>query len=277
MYLQGLLTFSYPIFLFAAFFCLNLTTPDLFKKMKIIAIAIILYFQPSIIINLYDMVNCIQIDSNIFALKNDLWELCYTSEHVYWISLLAWPGILLYGIVFPFAIYLIIRKIMRKKAFYRKDIRGKYGAFIIGYYSQDYFWYVLENLNLVNNFRDFVFLYEKLVFSLLISFFTFLSNDQKMAIIAIILALISFIISYRQPYLFKNANDLMIQSNFALIFILFFSIVEENEESEYVGILNFIIYYGNLSYLLVKYFSFFLKNMRLPARLNRIKKIIDKS
>ncbi|CAG9322000.1 unnamed protein product [Blepharisma stoltei] len=106
------------------------------------------FVYPSLIKYYFSSFDCKELDYGEDWLVVDLSLRCWNSQHVFYITAISLPAILLWGIGIPAACLLLIMK--NKHRLSSIDVRIKYGFAFNGYKSRSYYW-------------EFVIIYRKIV------------------------------------------------------------------------------------------------------------------
>lgn len=118
IYFEALFMSLIPIVLLIIIFT-SLITYIIFAKkgihyltQRIITILIITIFsfQPPIMNYLFNIVNCLEIESEHYYLKNLYVEQCYTDRHYSWLFKLFIPSFIIYGFLLPLPCFIYMVK-----------------------------------------------------------------------------------------------------------------------------------------------------------------------
>ncbi|CAG9321997.1 unnamed protein product [Blepharisma stoltei] len=158
----------------------------------IVTTSIIVAFlvHPSLIKYYFSSFDCTELDYGKDWLVDDLNLRCWDSQHVFYITAIAFPAILLWGIGIPTTCLFLIMK--NKEKLTNIDIRIKYGFLFNGYKFSSYYW-------------EFVIIYRKIAIICCSVFLSTVSvNIQALTTLFILIACLYFQCKIK-PY---NGDDL---------------------------------------------------------------------
>ncbi|CDW71577.1 UNKNOWN [Stylonychia lemnae] len=112
------------------------------KRSKIMSSLVIVLFlaHPSIIQYMFYAFKCKTIEGQERLLE-DLWVICWESQHEFWSYLVAFPSILVWGLGIPFFAFSILIK--HRKRLEHQITKDKYGFLYRGFKKEFYYWEIV--------------------------------------------------------------------------------------------------------------------------------------
>lgn len=117
-------------------------------------IVVLFLVHPDIAKIMFSSFNCILVDNN-YRMKDNVRSICYQGEHLFFMSVVAFPSIAVWVLGIPLFAFLVLFKnkrvinLMGQKEITKKEqeeirqLKMKYGFLFSGYDAKAYFWEII--------------------------------------------------------------------------------------------------------------------------------------
>lgn len=254
------------------------TFTSLLQKTLVMFSIVIVFFHSNIVNTIASFFNCIDIEKNSYIFAY-LIESCDSENYQYWRNSAAIPGFIFYVVLFPAILFAYMFK--NRDSLLDPHVISKVGFMMHGYSPEHFYWYDLLFYYFLYFLREFIFLFQKIVLIVIISYVN-LGNETVSPInkgfICFILLSLSFAAQMKfKPYITPHLNDFNLKSSFLMLATLFLGLFSYLSQSTSVQIVCFIVlsimtiyfYLLFLKHLLIIKITFFKKNSKFISRIRK--------
>ncbi|KAL4446475.1 hypothetical protein ABPG74_001216 [Tetrahymena malaccensis] len=182
-----------------------------------------IFFHSPVINSASGLTFCRQFGQNKYILSN-LSMTCYTSEHLYYISNLIVPTIVIASVIIPLGLFALMNK--NKKRLKKVSVRFDFNLLSLGYSEKFYYWELIK-------------LETRVIMILIMNIFY--SNIAIKGILVLLINIIySYVVSRLNPYIRGQLNQAEIKVNNVIGFSLILGVLLNNDEYRAIRILTYI-------------------------------------
>ncbi|EAR97565.2 transmembrane protein, putative (macronuclear) [Tetrahymena thermophila SB210] len=183
-----------------------------------------IFFHSPVVSSASGLTFCRKFGQNKYILSNLSME-CYTSEHLYYISNLIVPTLVIVSVIIPLGVFALMNK--NRKRLKKISVRFDYSLFSLGYTEKFYYWELLK-------------LETRVIMILIMNIFY--SNIAIKGILVLLINIIySYVVSKINPYIRGQLNQAEIKVNNVIGFSLILGVLLNNDEYRAIRILSYIV------------------------------------
>ncbi|KAL4472017.1 hypothetical protein ABPG72_007066, partial [Tetrahymena utriculariae] len=183
-----------------------------------------IFFHSPVISSASGLIFCRQFGQNKYILSN-LSMTCYTSEHLYYISNLIVPTLVITSIVIPLGLFALMNK--NKKRLKKISVRFDFNLLSLGYTDNFYYWELIK-------------IETRVIMILIMNIFY--SNVAIKGILVLLINIIySYVVSKLNPYIRGQLNQAEIKVNNVIGFSLILGVLLNNDEYRVIRLLSYIV------------------------------------
>lgn len=228
VYLKLILSLITPFvyfFIFSIFYLIIVRNMQLKRKYQLlyaVAIFTFLYFQPSIIRKIMTTISCIEIRNKLY-IKADLMMECNSNTYFFYVTCLALPAILIWGLITPLT---ILRELyIKKKKLKQIPIKVKFGYLYLEY--RLFYW-------------EFIKMFEKILLIVSVEYYDS-ENNIKGLLVLLIIGIYYISALKAKPYIKKFQNSIDKLTTIVCFVSIFFIIFIYQQSSSQIKILGYVV------------------------------------
>ncbi|CAG9331088.1 unnamed protein product [Blepharisma stoltei] len=221
-------------------------------------IIILFLIYPTVVKKLLGSLNCTEINSGEFWLKEDLDIRCWEERHIFYILAVTIPALIVWGIFFP--VICLISIVRQRKMLENVNVRLRYGFLFSGFKPKQYFW-------------EFIILYSKLLLVCCSVFMTVINIKIQALIAAALLSLFWHLQFGNKPYIEDNLNNTELVAKTVCVITIYSGLFYLTGSLGNTAKIILFIFIFITNIYFVAYWFFKLFKFSIPIIIKKIKKL----